>query len=331
MDLPVRSLLLTSVLVLCACGASHAPEPLTPLNGASHLLLHDGVLYVSTYAGDLMQLPTDGGAVSVFAAGQPGNVLAADDARLFWGNGYYSQTESRTEVMAAPFAGGAPTQLAPGPAAVGLAIRDGFLYWGSNEQGPDDPTDLGGTLRRVPVNGGAPEVLASGLEVTAVAADSAGVYYADDEDVFNDQVVLLPDGNGAPSVLGTGLSGLGGVVEIVPAGDDLVLVTSTGGGSTSHNLKALPREGGEARVLSLGLDCPVVLGVVAAPPDLYVSCQDLGSRSVERTSLSGGEVEVLATFPEPDGGTTDGPMTNPVLDDTSVYVGAYGTLYRVAR
>jgi hypothetical protein len=70
---------------------------------------------------------------------------------------------------------------------------------------------------------------------------------------------------------------------------------------------------------------------VAAPPDLYVSCQATGSRSLERTSLSGGEAEVPATFPEPDGGTVDGPITNPVMDETSVYVGAYGSVYRVAR
>lgn len=331
MDHPLRWLTLSSLLALCACGASHAPEPLTPMNGVSRLLLHDGVLYAATFAGDLMMVPTSGGTPSVFAEGQPAFKLAADASSLYWGNWFYSQTESRSELMAAPFSGGEPTPLAPGPVAIDLAIRDGFLYWGTNEQGPDESSELGGTLRRVPVSGGEPEVLASGLDVTAVAADSAGVYYADDADVFNDQVVFLPGGDGAPTVLGTGLSGLGGVVEIVPTDDDLVLVTSTGGGSSVHNLKALPREGGEARLLSLGPDCPVILGVVAAPPELYVSCQATGSRSLVRTSLSGGEAEALATFPEPDGGTVDGPTTNPVMDETSVYVGAYGTLYRVAR
>jgi hypothetical protein len=317
--------------LLLACGASHEPEALTPLDGVDHLLLHAGVLYAPTFGGDLMAVPTDGGTPTPFARQQPTSNLAADDTQLYWGNYYFSQTESRTELMGAPFSGGAPTLLAPGPVSLGLAVGGGSLYWITNELAEGDPPDLGGSVRRVAVGGGAPEIIASGLSPTAIAADSTGIFYADDQDVFNDQVVFLPGGDGAPVVVGTGLSGLGGVSEIVPTKDDLVLVTATGGGATVHNLKALPRAGGDARLLSLGIDCPVVLGIAAEPPDVYVSCQKLGGVSLERTSLEGGEAEVLATFSEPDGGGSVDAITNPVLDATAVYVGAYGTVYRIAK
>jgi hypothetical protein len=117
--------------------------------------------------GEAMKTPIGGGAAITLGPG-PGGNLAVDSKFLYWVSG---------SVGKIPLAGGASTTLAgnvTGPqeqtAGPGIAVDSSFVYW-TNESG--------GTVEKVPLNGGAVITLASDQGFpSGLAIDDHSVYWA---------------------------------------------------------------------------------------------------------------------------------------------------------
>lgn len=160
-------------------------EPLAGIAADDHHVYFSVIRYdatsgsVSSYEIDAVALPcgsasrlvTRSGAVQT-AEGMVGPVL--DNGVLYWIDG--------GGLLALPVAGGQPTTLIgsrPAPFQTrgfyspALAVHGGYVYW----------ADVDGTVSRVPVAGGAPDILASGYgSPGAIAVDDANVYWASIEE-----------------------------------------------------------------------------------------------------------------------------------------------------
>ena len=106
-------------------------------------------------------LPLDGGTPITLWQGQPViDAFALDAENVYWGT-------SDGAVMMVPKSGGTASTLASGLGAIwSMAVDSKNVYWGTGEG-----------LMRMPVGGGTPTMLASGLPV-AIALDATSVYWA---------------------------------------------------------------------------------------------------------------------------------------------------------
>jgi hypothetical protein len=100
--------------------------------------------------------------------------LAIDAENLYFGSSFFGAGS----VGKLPLAGGEPVFLDDSVEAVGIAVDATHLYWA------DEGT---GSLNRVPIAGGASEVLVEGLAfdlIVSMAADDRGVYWQSDDTIY---------------------------------------------------------------------------------------------------------------------------------------------------
>lgn len=137
------------------------------------VLTSDTVYWVSRLDGVILAAPKDGGPARTVATGpaaQSIDSVAADETRVYW----LENDGTRGRVFSIPASGGSRTELAAnGQAGYGMAIDAKYIYW---------TVLAGGTLNRVPKEGGQAELLAvnivgTSLKGGAVATDAAYVYW----------------------------------------------------------------------------------------------------------------------------------------------------------
>jgi hypothetical protein len=234
---------------------------------------------------------TDAGSPSLlFAAGQNNPLqIAADDRHVYWTNaGTQSNAGVDGAVLRAPVSGGAPTTLWVGPAfAVALDVASVYftgrgsimsmpLDGGSvttlvsgQAGGPDAIASDGASLywvssspssiRKIPVAGGTPVVLATGLaSINSVAVDHESVYWG--------EALNAPDG-----------------------GDGAVWIKSVPvGGGTPAVLFSSPASGGDT-----GVVLPPT--VTVRDPDVYATFPDVTpALGLARLATGGGTPYTLA-------------------------------------
>jgi hypothetical protein len=114
-------------------------------------------------AGDVLELPLQGGTPTVVGQGQPA-VIGVDDTNVYWVNG---GGIGSSDVMMAPLAGGGIVTLASEPGYVLSLVTDGTsVYWNVVPTGPPAPGTVvkwtvdGGTLSTIANESSAPESLA---------------------------------------------------------------------------------------------------------------------------------------------------------------------------
>jgi hypothetical protein len=129
-------------------------------------LTADRVVWSDTVTGSVRTVPRTGGAAVTLASGLGGTepyVIAAAGNEVYWP--HVNKGIQRVSI------GGGPVEtiVSMSHDAGGLAVANGFVYW----------TDMAdGTVMQVPVSGGTPVTLASGLSGLGwVAADAVYVYW----------------------------------------------------------------------------------------------------------------------------------------------------------
>jgi len=142
-------------------------------------------------AGSVWALPFGGSPIVLTTAAYAPLGIAVDEARIYWAN-YGDGLSWTPDISAVPIDGGPTVALVPAPSnAYDLAERGGHLYW----------TDFfTGTVRKVPIGGGTPTVLAELEYATSIAADDATVYVAGAH-AGNSGIWTVPTGGGSLTLL----------------------------------------------------------------------------------------------------------------------------------
>jgi hypothetical protein len=142
-----------------------------------------------------MKVPASGGAPAVFATTEgPAYLLAIDAQNVYWAG----SNQGDASIVKAPIDGGAPTTLVTGQVANALAVDDKYVYWTNNGNYAGDALDSGsisGSVMRVPIDGGPPEPLASGLhDALGIAVNGSEAYF-----LGGGYVTSIPKAGGAPA------------------------------------------------------------------------------------------------------------------------------------
>lgn len=193
-----------------------------PLGGGATTRLTEGLyitgplavdatsLYLAQFGPDpaLVRLPLGGGSLATMAplATSSGSLdvgsLAVDATNAYWSQ------PSTGSVMSVPLAGGAPLTLATAQANPGPVTLDSAnLYWANGGQWAFPTMPPGsdeGSIVKLPLAGGAPITLASGISPCGLATDGTSVYFTDfSKGAVNGQVLKVPVAGGIPSTIAT--------------------------------------------------------------------------------------------------------------------------------
>lgn len=249
---------------------------------------------------ELLVLAKNGGGFRTLAAVEnrdPGNVVASGD-RLVWSEG--------RDLVSSPRAGGElVTHLAGEPITSGLAVRDGFAYYAVNTD-PDAGSWLAcpnnGAIRRVPLDGGAPVTLVSGLTYppsSNLVAGDERLFWIDD---FG-QDVDTRDAGGSVGLVGcfdvprlVSMPLAGGPLRVVamevemvgPAADES-RVYALAPSSDGWRIVAYPMDGSEPTQLSVASD------VVTTNSSAVFWLENFGEQGIYRAPKSGGPRQRMPT------------------------------------
>jgi hypothetical protein len=239
-------------------------------------------LYVASYEiGPVFKVPLDGSATSVLD-GVSATTVAIDGTRVYTVSPSGGNAPQGLVVACAKTGcGGNYTTLASGQDGVwGIAVDDTNVYWAS--QSP------GNSVMKLPLAGGTPTALATGISATNIVVAAGTVFFAGVGSSADGSATLMsvPVDGGATSVVFTPASG-NSVSALTTDGQNVYYGTTDGvvgrvpaGGGTATTLGTLSSGG---NVGSLAVDCT----------SLYVV--SLGDGSILSVPLSGGPMTTLAT------------------------------------
>jgi hypothetical protein len=175
---------------------AQSPHPWDILADATHF-------YWTDWFGSVHRAPVSGGPIEPIAENLGMALAITQDAKAI----YWTTQGSSEAVMTFPKAGGNATILTSLPKLGGIALSGSTLYFTQgNDWGAWD-----GTVNSLPVAGGTPTVLASGLDSpSSVATDGARLYW---NAYWTGDIMSIPiDGSEEPTVHANGGSELGGPV-----------------------------------------------------------------------------------------------------------------------
>jgi hypothetical protein len=181
-------------------------------------------------------------------------------------------------VWRVPTAGGAPVELAATDiAARGLGIRDAELFW-------TDRTQVG----YVPLMGGMPRQLATGMFPYGVVIDATYAYWSD---LNAGTINRTPRAGGATNTLATIDVAMHGAITSLALDTTNVYWLTQGGSAGTGTVSTVPIGGGGVSVLASGLDAPGEL-VVHGDRLYWAGFHD---NTVASMPTSGGTITVLAS------------------------------------
>jgi hypothetical protein len=274
--------------------------------------------------GSIRSVPIAGGAATVLATGQAWPIsVAVDSTFVYWVNA--GSATGTWSVMKVPIAGGVAVSLASGAnVATSLALVNGVLFWvtASAERVQILPgTDLqqtvftSTTLLSMPVGGGTPATVATGVTTSlpypddggdfaragTLLADATRVYWSDG----NSQVLAVSATGGSPTVLASGqVHPLGLALD----GQNLYWVNHGSGwpsGSADGAVLKVALSGGAPIAMATSQNAPVAVAVDGT--SIYWTTSTLGNHmgTVAQMPLAGGASVTLGSSNAPTGALTD--------------------------
>ena len=267
----------------------HVPIVLADKQNVEHLALRNGVVYWTSMQPDggfVRAIPIGGGTVTTLASEQNyPDSIAVDDANVYWAN----QTTGRLRKTG--LAGGPPVDVfsATGFAIYGVAVDATHVYWTGSDK-----------LFAMPVAGGAPATLASGLDAPG------GIALVGDEVVVRvaQAIDQVPTAGGAVTVVTTAQK-----PQAIAADAANVYWTESDSGAVMQ----APRAGGTPITLATGQNEPFGIAV----DDRFVYWVTFFGDTIMRCPIGGGGVEQLAK-------DVHGPVAIAV-DDTHIVWGSFGS------
>jgi hypothetical protein len=187
------SSLINAALISVPIGGG-TPRTVSPTFGGNSIAVRAGYVYGTLGNGGgaptVGKLLTSGGT-PVPLGSSPGalNGLAVDAANVYWG--------TASSMMKAPIAGGGTATTVVSGNGSPVAVDANNLYYGFHGLGGSNTY---GPVLQLPLAGGTPTTLATGLHmVDGIAVDAANVYWTDN----NGDVLRVPIGGGAVTTLAT--------------------------------------------------------------------------------------------------------------------------------
>jgi hypothetical protein len=308
------------------CGAAGSADACHPATLATEMMVTDlevdaANVYLATMRGQVLSVPTRGGAPVVLAtssaAYNEAPSLALDDANVYFSGG--------GAVGSVPKSGGATVMLSTGEhPGLGFASSASALFWS------EDYTDAtchceSGVIHRMSTGGGTPTALVSNLPmVMGLAADTASVYW-----IEGGAVKRVSLDGGDVTVLATGQSGAMGLsidaANVYWTIDDAQIGTCglcpppAPPKATDTTIYSVPLGGGSVSTVATGY---TVASVASDGANLY--WLDTYAKTLSTVGVHGGTPTVLVAG-EPG-------SLGPVVDDRAVYwVNTDGQIRRMSK
>jgi sugar lactone lactonase YvrE len=142
------------------------------------------VYWADPNGGFVAKVPKAGGTPVMLTMGQSDPTFVAVDAtNIYWAQGTNGGS-STASLLRMPLNGGVPVTLASMTSPEGIALDATHVYWtDGGTLNAKNQSNHDGAVMRVPIAGGAPEVLASGLlQPSGIAVDAASVYWTSNPD-----------------------------------------------------------------------------------------------------------------------------------------------------
>ncbi|MFO0758437.1 MAG: hypothetical protein U0359_18235 [Byssovorax sp.] len=227
------------------------PAAITVFGGLVYFAQYDSWDAVKT-------IPVSGGATQVIAKLDLGGTgLAVDDASIYWTS--FTMWPQKGSIMRSPRLGGAPVMLVDDAHGIQAMGVDGtHLYWSVFTDEADNPPAPGpGGLRRVPIGGGAPEVVTTSNDCSTFALDGDDVYWS-----YTGPGLMSGETGKIMRVAKSG----GASVEVAPAPGAAGSLAVDAGyvyftSSVAHNVRKVPKQGGEVTVLATSNGNPYAIAV----------------------------------------------------------------------
>ena len=214
--------------------------------------------------------------------------IAVDNAYVYFTT--YVSSPNTWTVRRVPIGGGPSAALvSTGKALRGLATDGTNVYW--EEERYPDPGGPQSSVRAIPVGGGAPVDLATGLLALrgGLVVRDTDLFFADVNYVDTYRVMKVSTGGGSVTVLATVPSPE--LPTDIAVDDTKVYWTIKGA------VKAVPSGGGTVETLVGGLGSPA--GLVITPGELFwtetVCCTIRANGIVKKIPIAGGPVTILAS------------------------------------
>lgn len=200
-----------------------------------------------SYEWNAKKLSRDGGTPIILATSQPngttGMGIALDARNLYWVSNYGS---ADSDIYAVPIDGGARISVwdvGGSRQAAYVAVDATHVYWTEYTSGD--------AVRRVPLDGGAPQRLALGLGAGGIAVDATHVYWAENHRLAGSGIFVrrVPKGGGVVQTLYAD-SGTTAVESPQPLVIDDTYVYWVFPGASDGAIMKVPKDGGAAVTLA---------------------------------------------------------------------------------
>ena len=269
----------SAALLAVACNVTATNNPADAGSGGSN----DSGSSSGGDSGGASDAPSDAGFCFTGTSPAPGETLVAlacsqtspMGVAIHNGVVYWTDYQAGGTVMSVPAAGGAPTTLATNqdwPYAI--AVDDSNVYWTNydDQYAPGGGSGTSGTVMKVPLTGGTPVALATGLSgPTAIAIDASNVYFANS---VGGTLKSVPIAGGSVTTLATLQTPYGIAVESGVVYWTNYTGTTGPNGNSYASVMSVAATGGTPKTLTTSTDAVGAYGIAVNAATIFFTAQN---------------------------------------------------------